>query len=90
MTNMDDFLKLATAARQESIPTIDVSDRVLTSLRDPAVVNRAPATDEYSYYIVALAAVSSAAIVMLFAWNALAAMRDPLIPLVDPLYLVLR
>ncbi|ADB16642.1 hypothetical protein Psta_1968 [Pirellula staleyi DSM 6068] len=90
MTEMDPFLKLAAAARRESVPTIDVSERVLTSLRDPAVAARVASSSDPAYYLFALVAVSSAAVVLLFAWQSFESLREPLTPLVEPLYLVIR
>jgi hypothetical protein len=86
MNPLERLEQLASRARGESIPPLDVCASVI---RDVASLRR-PAEGQRVLMLAAAVSVLAASIVAVIAWNAWAPLNDPLAGMLGPLDLVLR
>jgi hypothetical protein len=86
MNVLERFAQLASRARSEPVPPLDVCPSVI---RDIGRFRR-PAGSEPALMLSAAVSVLAASIVVMIVWDAWAPLHDPLAGILEPLDLVLR
>ncbi|MHB1035750.1 MAG: hypothetical protein ACYC35_12875 [Pirellulales bacterium] len=86
MNELEAFRQLASQARDERVPAVNVTARVMDSLR----LGQAEPAVGVSLWVFAVASLAAAAVVAVMAFQAWDAVGDPLAGLLQPLSVVMQ